>query len=96
MLERFNNAMFTIEFKYDGERAQVPPFPLRSYAMLRRRNWTTDCGERSTHSRVPRAVVLLQVHYCEDGTVNIYSRNSENNTSNPLVPPLLSAWHSER
>ena len=42
VLKRLNNLEFTMEYKYDGERAQV--------------------------------------HLCEDGSVKIFSRNSEDNT----------------
>jgi len=59
ILKRFANALFTLEFKYDGERAQI--------------------------------------HLLEDGTIRIYSRNSENNTSKypDIIQRLPHAYDSK-
>jgi DNA ligase-1 len=60
ILERFAGSLFTIEFKYDGERAQI--------------------------------------HLLSDGSVKIYSRNSEDNTGKypDLVTDTLPAVKDER
>ena len=63
VLEKFVQSLFTIEFKYDGERAQVCCRPIT----------LAEC--------------CPQIHLLPDGTIRIYSRNSEDHT--PKYPDIL-------
>lgn len=66
VLQRLDGIKFTCEYKYDGERAQVSAADYFSMLHL-----------NVFHCRFH----LTQIHIADDGSVSIYSRNQENNTS---------------
>lgn len=72
VLQRFEGIKFTCEWKYDGERAQVSLFDI--FFNFRAISKYVDFS--------------MQIHINENGTVNIYSRNQENNTSK--YPDIIS------
>lgn len=73
LLKRFEEAAFTCEYKYDGERAQV-----RLWGV-----WGGPWGAAPPHSSPPCVVFPPhpQIHVLESGAVFIYSRNQENTTA---------------
>nr|DAD48810.1 TPA_asm: hypothetical protein HUJ06_018747 [Nelumbo nucifera] len=69
ILDKFQDTEFTCEYKYDGERAQV----IVNFQFI------TTFPSYLFH--VLYAIChSIQIHYMEDGSVEIYSRNAERNT----------------
>lgn len=87
VLKRFENAKFTCEFKYDGERAQVCKALFRVNVVLPFHVQILK-GRTGTFYHSLYLICILQIHLKEDGTVNIYSRNQENNTTK--YPDIIS------
>jgi len=71
---RFGKALFTLEFKYDGERAQVRIQVLFVFERLL--------------NLIAVQFMLSQIHLLADGTIKIFSRNSEDNTKK--YPDIIS------
>lgn len=72
IVNKFQDMEFTCEYKYDGERAQVILSSYTSHGFLMLCSVIFVLWHKFT--------CLMQIHYMENGSVEIYSRNAERNT----------------
>lgn len=70
ILNKFQGMEFTCEYKYDGERAQVSEWTV----------WKMWFSAPIHILTMNGFALFMQIHYMEDGSVEIYSRNAERNT----------------
>ena len=71
IVRKFQDSEFTCEYKYDGERAQVilpSPTNNHNFVLL------------MVYVMCYNLIYLAQIHYMDNGSVEIYSRNAERNT----------------
>lgn len=87
IVQKFNDTEYTCEYKYDGVRAQV--WPSSSNNNNNSNNFRPTCLGISYLS----VYLSVQIHYLDDGSVEIYSRNAERYTGKfPDVVALISRY----